>query len=78
VVACPIVPSQTYVEDFTVEFQVQNGGELLSGYHPYRARLHMQTRPDWYGNMRGLFCVLQDGSLMGLTGQLGHMVPGRW
>ncbi len=64
-VARPIHPAGIYLEQFAVEFTVQNGVEGLSGCHPYRATLEMQTGQCWTSEGRTLVTILDDGSVAG-------------
>ena len=42
VVASPIHPNFTYLDNFVVEFRVRNGSESVFGCHPFRASLEMR------------------------------------
>lgn len=61
----PIHPAGIYLEQFAVEFTVQNGVESLSGCHPYRATLDMKTGQCWTSEGRTLVTIFDDGSVAG-------------
>ncbi len=47
----------------TIEFYIRNGSEQLSGCHPIRGRVGLNTGPDWATSHRGLIDFQGDGTI---------------
>jgi hypothetical protein len=77
-VTSPISSDDMYQTDFTIECDVRNGAEALSGCHPYRASLEMKAGCHWSSGGRSLFMVNADGTLTDGIDPIGSMTLNTW
>jgi len=66
----PVHADQHYMENFDISFKLRNGDESLSGCHPQRATLGLNTHVHWAeGSGRSLLRIHEDGTIQGTTGE---------
>ncbi len=53
---------------YTIEVQVRNGTETLTGCHPNRGMIALNTAPDWTSSARQMFAFTDNGTLTGSSG----------
>ena len=59
---------------FTVDFNIYNGSENLSGCHPVRGVLSLRTGPSWTESGRALIAFDGDGTIRGSSESSGGFI----